>query len=178
MSASDSICESEEKPEVWRPVVGYEGRYEVSNFGRVKSIAGRFKTHLILKPRIDRRGYSIVFIGYGNTKRIHRLVLEAFVGECPEGMECAHANGVRTDNRLENLRWATHKENSHDRLLHGTHPRGDSHVSSRLSAEKVVAMRHDYASGKFTHDQMAAKYGVSSTTARYAISRRSWKHVE
>ena len=60
-------------------------------------------------------------VGIGGTKYIHRLVLEAFVGPCPEGMETCHNNGVRTDNRLENLRWDTSSANNDDIVKHGRH---------------------------------------------------------
>jgi hypothetical protein len=115
--------------EIWKPVVGSENYYEISNLGQAKSLdriintRGRGKRKhqgRDLKATLDSRGYPIVSIG-GRTRKIHQLVLEAFVGPCPPGMEGCHNNGCPTDNRLENLRWDTPSSNSQDRIKHGNH---------------------------------------------------------
>lgn len=123
--------------EEWRPVVGYEGSYEVSDQGRVRSLERTIEAHgeirsghtRLLKGRVLRHG-----IGRGGYHRValvrqchvavrfvHRLVLEAFVGPAPEGMECCHNNGDKADNRLVNLRWGTRSENMYDKIRHGVH---------------------------------------------------------
>lgn len=119
--------------ENWLPVAGMEGFYEVSNLGRVRSvdrvvIGARGAPHRLsgrmLKQRLSTRGYVIVMMskdGAYQNRLVHRLVLGAFVGEAQDGQECCHLNGVRTDNRLENLRWDTHSGNSQDQVAHGTH---------------------------------------------------------
>lgn len=137
--------------EVWKPVVGYEGLYGVSNHGNVRSL-DRFVTDKNgikkrrkgqpLKPILQKRGYMAV--GIGGTKYIHRLVLEAFVGPCPEGMETCHNNGVRTDNRLENLRWDTSSANNDDIVKHGRH-----WLASRSHCPRGHALKHpNLLSGK------------------------------
>lgn len=114
--------------ELWKPVVGHEGLYEVSNYGNVRSLdrvitnkngVKKKRKGQLLKPTLQKRGYMAVSIG--GTKLVHRLVLEAFIGTCPEGMETCHNNGVRTDNRLENLRWDTSSANNDDIVKHGNH---------------------------------------------------------
>lgn len=116
--------------EHWRPVVGYEGIYEVSDQGRVKSLDRTVETSLglrkyrgrVLTSGTNRHGYPLVALadtGIVRSKKVHRLVLEAFVGLCPEGMEACHGNGVRSDNRLDNLRWDTRRENHLDIIRHG-----------------------------------------------------------
>jgi NUMOD4 motif-containing protein/HNH endonuclease len=125
--------------ETWQPVVGYEGLYEVSDMGRVRSVdrmvwrdgAQYSKPHQVPKPgrikssHIQELGYVGVMLwrdGKVSNLRVHRLVLEAFVGPAPEDMETLHGNGVRHDNRLVNLRWGTWAENYADRVRHGTAP--------------------------------------------------------
>ena len=112
-----------EENEVWKTIEGYNGKYQVSTLGRVKSVErtiincrGRkqpFK-ETILRPDHSQNGYERVGLySKGRMKhyRVAKLVYEAFVGPVPEGMEIDHLNGNNTDNRLENLRACTHKEN-------------------------------------------------------------------
>lgn len=122
-----TIIESEE---VWRSVVGYESRYEVSNMGRVRawySAGGRSNVMIRIVPRlkgptIDNRGYLVVSLskrGGTTVHPVHRLVLEAFVGRRAEGQEARHTNHNRLDNRLSNLSWGTLQENVADRMRSG-----------------------------------------------------------
>ncbi len=105
--------------EQWRPIPGFVGKYEASNLGRIRSARG------ILKQRLHiTRRYPVVELSLPPGSRehlVHRLVLLAFRGEPPVGNECRHLNGNRTDNRLVNLAWGTHSENSIDQVIHGTH---------------------------------------------------------
>lgn len=114
--------------ERWLPVVGYEGLYEVSDFGRVKSLArnksnGVWQAGRVLRPGPQRRGYLTVSLcdvaGVKKSRRVHRLVLAAFVGECPPGLLVCHRNDVPADNRLSNLYYGTRSENSADAFSNG-----------------------------------------------------------
>ena len=111
--------------EKWLPVVGFEGFYEVSDLGRVKRInVGREARERLLKASSNTLGYLRVSLyrdGKGSTRRVHRLVLEAFVGPCPEGEEGCHGDGDPANNRLVNLRWGTVSSNAIDRVAQGTH---------------------------------------------------------
>lgn len=116
--------------EEWRPAVGFEGRYEVSDLGRVRSLLPTSGTNGgrrrgapdgVLKPTPSGKYYT-VSLGRRNTRTVHTLVLEAFVGPCPEGLEACHNNGDHADNTLGNLRWDTRSENAKDKTRHGTNP--------------------------------------------------------
>ena len=130
----------------FRQIPNYPG-YRVSSDGRVESCwtrRGRLcvpvETWLPLKP-ILRNGYPTVNLARGGKKtacKIHRLVLEAFVGPCPEGMLACHNDGDRANSRVENLRWDTPKANSDDTLRHGTRAMGAKCGATKLNEDEVV----------------------------------------
>ncbi|WP_375545838.1 NUMOD4 motif-containing HNH endonuclease [Dietzia cinnamea] len=119
--------------EQWRPVVGFEGYYEVSDQGSVRSVdrtVERRGAHVRLTGRrmspsnAHPSGHLYVHLhqnGHGATYQVHRLVMAAFVSPCPEGMEVRHLNGDPTDNRVENLAYGTRAENIRDQVTHGVH---------------------------------------------------------
>lgn len=111
--------------EEWKPVVGFEGRYEVSDQGRIRNA----KTGRIRKLMRHPRGYLFLNLQHPTTPRnyakVHHIVLEAFVGPRPEGMECCHANDIPDDNRLENLRWGTKSSNMQDQVRNGRNHRAN-----------------------------------------------------
>ena len=120
-------------PEEWRPVVGYEGYYEVSSHGRVRSLdrvvpkGGHTQTihGRMLSPSSKQCGHvQVSIIGADRKQRsrmVHQLVLDAFVGPCPDGMEACHADDDPTNNRIDNLRWGTRSSNMRDRVANGRH---------------------------------------------------------
>ena len=113
--------------EVWISIRGYPG-YSVSNLGRVRRANRswpknkRTPQYTYLKGSHNQDGYvqvSLTKNGKRTLKAVHRLVLEAFVGRCPEGLQCDHKNRVRDDNAATNLRWVTQKENLEGRVYTG-----------------------------------------------------------
>lgn len=101
-----TIDSMEKQEELWKPVVGYEGLYMVSNLGRVKSLPREGTKGCILKPSSDKWGYPHVCLcknGEQKSCRVHILVMRAFIGKCPDGYEVDHENWNIVDNRLENL---------------------------------------------------------------------------
>jgi hypothetical protein len=119
--------------EIWKPVPGYEGRYEVSDQGRVRSLDREIEQlsrqgnaykkmvrGIVLRPGRMPAGHVSVSLGRFNSHCVHKLVLLAFVGSAPAGCECLHNNGNPADNRLENLRWGTRGDNIRDAVKHGT----------------------------------------------------------
>ena len=119
--------------ERWKPVTGYEGIYEVSSHGRVRSIDrtvtysdGRVcrRKGKVLSVRFDKYEYQIVGLcnqGKCQTRTVHSLVAEAFIGTRPEGMEVCHNDGRKTNNHVDNLRYGTSSDNALDKVRHGTH---------------------------------------------------------
>lgn len=118
--------------EQWRPANGFEGVYEVSSLGRVRSLTHTIRRAdggewtyrgRVLKAGPTTKGYLFVTFSRGaerHMRKVHRLVLEAFVGPCPEGMEGCHNDGDKTNNQISNLRWDTRSANAKDRVKHGT----------------------------------------------------------
>ena len=107
--------------ERWLPIPGWEGLYDVSSLGRVRS---HYRGGRILRPWPDADGYLRVSLSRGGVQtiyRVHRLVLLAFAGPGEPGEEVRHLNGDATDNRADNLAWGTPAENKRDQVRHGTH---------------------------------------------------------
>lgn len=119
--------------EKWAEVPGWEGFYAVSTMGRVKSLArsvpGRpgvmiNRKERLLKTSPNGDGYPQVSLSRNNkrtTTGVHLLVATTFHGLCPEGMECRHLDGDKSNNDIQNLQWGTRSENTYDRVAHGTH---------------------------------------------------------
>jgi hypothetical protein len=117
--------------EQWRPVVGFEGCYEVSDHGQIRSVDqnlirknGTRYTHKgrVLSPDSRKYGHRYVVLKVNQQAThvyVHRVVLEAFVGPCPEGMECRHLDGNSANNQVDNLKWGTPSENRADIIRHG-----------------------------------------------------------
>lgn len=159
--------------EIWKPVAGHEGKYLVSNLGRVRSFHRRRERLLVL---LEDGGYWKVMLSKTKRVRVHRLVLETFVGPCPDRMEACHNNGDRKDNRVENLRWDSRKNNHADQVLHGTRRRGESHPNSFLTEEDVRNIRKLRSNGE-TLDDIGERFGVSSSQVSVIFRRVAWTHV-
>lgn len=165
--------------EEWRAVTGYEGFYEVSDLGRVRSLdravrsrgGFRLTRGCLLKPQKHSRGYAQVGLGR-RTALVHRLVLDAFRGPCPDGMEGCHNNGVRTDNRLDNLRYDTPVSNAQDRRVHGTNGAGECNAKAKLTSEQVAEIRA--ARGVMRQRDLAARYGVGQTQISRIHTGQRW----
>jgi hypothetical protein len=152
--------------EEWRSAPGFPG-YEVSSFGRVRAIR-------ILSTHFLGEGYECVGL-YGATgrqrnQRINRLVCEAFNGPPSPGLEAAHLDGQRTNNRADNLVWATPKENAKHKLQHGTY-------GSKLTPELVLEIRRAAQSGE-VQAEIARRYAISQTVVSHVHTRRIWSAVE
>jgi hypothetical protein len=139
--------------ERWKPVCGYEGLYEVSNTGFVRSLTmpvavGRVarKNPKVLKARSrNDNGYLAVSLygidGKASTKFVHCLMAESFIGPRPEGFQCLHIDGNQNNLTVGNLRWGTPSENQQDRVKHGTDIRSLKHPLAKLSDDECVEIK-------------------------------------
>ena len=156
--------------EVWKPVVGYVGQYEVSNMGNVRSVDridnyGRHKTGKMLKPIVHRDGYLQVALSkYCKPKRkgIHNLVMEAFIGVRPQGYEVNHIDEDKTNNKLENLEYVTHQQNVQHGF--GNKKRSESNTNNPLISKGVMQFDGDRCIAIFPSQAEAKRQtGISQT---------------
>lgn len=166
--------------EKFLPIPGYEEKYAVSDRGRVLS---SWRRERILKLGIDRGGYLRVCLydrhGGRQMKRVHQLVLAAFVGPCLPGREVNHRDGIKTNNRLENLEYMTPLENRHHASENGLTSHGEKHGSAKLSELQVRDIRRTYRwhSREFGTGALARKYGVSDVLIWFIVHGRNWRYL-
>jgi len=171
------------QPVEYREIDGFPG-YRVGSDGTIWSkrlSGGRIaREWRQMTGGFDRNGYRKVTLCNSGSQvcwRVSRIVIVAFHGPAPAGMECCHRNGDKTDDRAENLRWGTHCDNIRDKLIHGTHQIGNSHPTRKLTESQVVEIRRRWAAGGVTQFQLAAEFGVKNVTICAVVTRRNWRHV-
>lgn len=177
----------------WRPVVGSDGRLEVSEYGDIRRIVGRgngnanrFPAGSLVKGQTDRFGYNRVNIGMKpDGKRMfrsrHRIVADAFLGECPEGMEVNHKDGNKLNNHYSNLEYITHREN----VMHSFHEldrmktvaRGSSTGMAKLieSDKREIISLYEYG---WSQREIAKAYQVSHVSIGNILRGKTWSEVE
>jgi hypothetical protein len=170
------------KGEEWRAVLGLEGRYEVSNFGRVRSLSRYRPAYFghILTPQITSRGYESLRLraadGSERGMSVHRLVMQVFVGPCPKGMQVAHNDGDRRNNSLSNLRYATPSSNIDDRHRHGRTARGSRSGSAKLDEAAALTISKLCDSG-LSASEIAHLACVDPSTVSAIWNGENWRHV-
>lgn len=133
----------------------------------------------LLKPSKDGDGYLYVGLmknGKRFIRKVHRLILETFVGECPDGMETCHNDGTRTNNRLENLRWDTRKNNHADKIKHGTWQGGERCWKSKLNELQVRVIRRCAELGMLQRE-IAEVFHGSRRNISLIIRRERWAYL-
>lgn len=165
-----------EAVERWLSVYGWEGLYEVSDLGRVRSLPRKGTRGGVMRQSVDKKGYKVVGLRSANERKlrfVHTLVAEAFIGPRPDGMECCHWDGNQRNNAPSNLRWDTKAGNCADRNRHGNGPQGERHGASRLTESEVLAIRRDCRYQK----EIAIEYKVSKSLVSLIQRRERWAHV-
>ena len=173
--------------EVWADIPGYEGKYQASNFGFIKSIARLRDSKwgeksMTVKEKIlsrfdDGTGYWCVNLCANNKIKkigVHRLVLMAFHGIPENGMQACHNDGDRKNANLNNLRWDSAKSNNFDMIAHGTAPRGANTNKSILTEKQVIEIRNRPESSL----KLSVIYGVASSTIRAVRLKQNWHYVD
>lgn len=152
--------------------------YFVSDSGDVWDAVKR----RIILPRPSGNGLQVFLRHPSRVVSPGRLVLEAFVGPCPDGMECCHWDDDQNNNVVSNLRWGTKSDNAMDRIRNGKYydTKGEKNGMSRLTREQVIEARslRKQDPRSWTWKALGMRYDVHKDTVRYAVKGTTWAHVE
>ena len=169
------------RDETMKPCVSWPG-YFANKIGKIFSANGRWDKGLLreMTPSPSGNTYrscSLHVNGVQKTVPIHRIVLDAWIGPKPKGMECRHLDGNPSNNNLDNLCWGTHLENQQDRIVHGTNCCGEKHAGVKLTLEKVRQIRSGYKRGVrgFTLKDFADRFGVTFQHVSDIVANKCWR---
>ena len=167
--------------EIWKDIIGYEGEYQISNYGRVRGLLDKHrqirKEPFIRKTRVGKEGYLYLNL-FKNSKsktfKIHRLVAIHFIPNEFTKTDVNHIDGNKTNNKFLNLEWVSKKENYHHSVLIGLqNPVGQDNWNSKLLEIDVYNIRKS----KLSRKELSKFYSVSITTINNIITNKSWKHL-
>jgi len=186
------LCEQDTVPEEWRDIPGYEGEYQVSSYGNVRSLDRILTSRMpsrgyprlakgrLLKPQaLSPHGYGYLYVGlrHNRNKHVSNLVALAFIGPKPnKSMEVAHNDGLPVNNRAQNLRYATASENANDKMIHGTWGIGEKCPNSILTDEQVRIIRKLLVEQSVS--EVAKQFEVGIGAISLIAQGRRWTHVE
>lgn len=175
--------------ELWVDIIGYNGEYQLSNRGRVRSpqrtIVHKTGKKVTLPYReqtvfINTNGYPSVGLSKDKKQRqwlLHRLLALHFIPNPENKPFINHINGIKTDYRLENIEWCTHVENClHAFAIGLSDTHGERHTQSKLTNAAVLDIRAN-CSDTSKAKEYAVKYGVNPSTIRDVIWKRTWTHI-
>jgi hypothetical protein len=183
--------------EIWLPILGYEGLYEISSLGRVKSLARIYistKGHKqslkekILNSGDDSYGYRSVSLSKNNsqkTQKIHRLVAQTFIPNLNNYPQVNHINGIKIDNRVENLEWCNNSHNQIHAYKTGLNKgpningnsEGEKNHQSKLTKQQVLEIRGRKNFGRGFYTDLAKEFKISRANAYKIYKRQMWKHI-
>ena len=168
--------------EIWKWIKGYEGDYQASTFGRVRSfLRGKFK---ILKPTISPRGYLGICLykkdGTRKTFRLNRIIAETFIQNPESKPEVHHLDNDKSNNAVWNLQWVTGEENREHAHKDGCYLKGEKNPSAKLTEDDVRFIREHYKANdpEFGNIALAEKFKVSDVTITNIVTFKTWKHVK
>lgn len=172
----------------WKDIEGFEGLYQVSNYGDVRSLdryvngphGDRLMKGRILKPISDGRGRIQIVLSkesIGYRFKIHRLVATYFLENTLNLPEVNHIDGDPLNNKLENLEWVDRKSNVTHAVNNNLYPQGERHYKSRITDKDVLEIRKIYSEGGITQESLAKTFNVSRGLIKDVVNHKSWKHV-
>jgi|ERR1051326_159855 hypothetical protein len=177
--------------EQWKTITGYEGQYEVSTHGRVKSLYRTYQLRWVtievlekfLKPELSNTGYNRVTLTKNGKKSkvsIHRIVALAFLGNTPH-LHVNHKDGDKLNNHADNLEWVTASDNQKHAFANGLQGRqiGIKSSSAKLNEDDIREIRSLYATGNIYQQQIADKFKISLSQVSDIINKKraGWSHV-
>lgn len=151
----------------WKEIPNNENYY-ASKEGFIKGPSGK-----ILNPLVTKSGHFYVFINR-RKKYVHRIILETFISECPEKMECRHLDGNPKNNNINNLVWGTKKENVNDRRIHGRMPIPHLSIFTKLKPNDIPKII-EFHELNLSSRKIAKKFNTSHTTIQKIIRGERWK---
>ncbi|MFD6509331.1 NUMOD4 motif-containing HNH endonuclease [Bacillus sp. NPDC060175] len=175
--------------EIWKDIQGFEGRYQVSNLGRVRSIdridaVGRKKKGQVLKAYKDLKKYTRVYIylneGYGQKRPVHQMVARAFVPNPEDKPEINHIDGNKDNNMASNLEWCTSSENTIHAFKNGLATTvGEKHRATKITEEDALFIRNNYKprDKEYGATALAGKFGLSRATVENIAKGFTWKYL-
>ena len=160
---------------IWQPIKNFD-KYQVSNLGEVRSFH-KSKTPTLLKLQKTNFGYLQVVLCSDIQKRelVHVIVAECIIGERPKGFQVNHKNGIKTDNRVENLEYVSPKENMKHASENKLNNYGENHGKAKLDESQVLEIRSRF--GNESASELASVFGVSANQIRLIGNRKNWKHI-
>lgn len=164
--------------EIWKNIKGYEGHYQASNLGFIRSI--KFNKKLVMSRVFDKDGYvktQLYLNGVASYFRVHRLVASEFVLNTDNKPEINHIDGNKENNHYKNLEWVTCIENIHHANDNNLSVKGSRVHCSKLNDYKVLKIRSMYSKGNHSHHSLAREFGVSHGNIYKILNRRIWKHI-
>lgn len=172
--------------ETWKPIIGFEDSYEISNYGNVKSIdrivptTNRHKKEHIMKPSV-KKGYLVIrlqYLGKNKYSLIHRLVAEHFLIKQYENHEVNHIDGNKKNNYVNNLEWVSRSDNhihAHQLGLKKSNL-GEKSNLTKLKTEEVLIIRELCNKGEY-YNTIAKKFNISISQVKRIHKRINWKHL-
>ena len=187
--------EDDFKNEIWKDIPNFEGHYQASTMGRLRSlnrsvnkkvgdeifISSRTGRVFRLRYKKNRRYLSIRLSKDGNTKGypIHRIIAITFIPNPENKPQVNHINGIKSDNRVENLSWMTSSENINHAISSGLNKSvvGENHGSCIFKNEEVLKIRELYATGKYSYNDIGRMFNSNKCRIFEIVKRKTWRHI-
>lgn len=175
--------------EIWKEIEGYEGFYQISNLGRVKSIDRFVKGQIGLRkakgdlkiPTLGKRGYYEIGLNKNSSRKtvkIHRLIALHFIPNPENKPHINHIDGNKLNNKINNLEWCTHAENMRHARVNGLNKDvGETHHNAKLKNSDIIKIRYLRSKFNKTHQEIANIFNVTRKNITSILNNKTWNHV-